>query len=77
MLELNAPTDGVRMMMVLSVSGLVLFGTGRSKADDYWEKQSFHDRFILVPNWDVLEKPGARYGRKYLISSHNYRANLE
>ncbi|KAH6626224.1 hypothetical protein B0J18DRAFT_489129 [Chaetomium sp. MPI-SDFR-AT-0129] len=75
MLEQNAPTDGVRMMMVLTVAGSVLFGTGRSKAEDYWEKQSFHDRFILVPNWDVLEKPGARYGRKYLISSHNYRAN--
>jgi NTF2-related export protein 1/2 len=75
MVDLHSPTDGVRMMMTLSVSGTVYFGTGRNKGDDYWEKQHFYDRFILVPNWDVLERPGTRHGRKYLVISHNYRAN--
>ncbi|KAK4127784.1 hypothetical protein N657DRAFT_565700 [Parathielavia appendiculata] len=75
MLDLHSPTDGMRMMMALSVMGTVYFGTGRNKDDDYWEKQSFHDRFILVPNWDSLERPAARGGRRYLVVSHNYRAN--
>jgi NTF2-related export protein 1/2 len=76
MLDLHSPTDGVRMMMALTVMGTVYFGTGRNKGDDYWEKQSFHDRFILVPNWDALERPVARGGgRRFLVISHNYRAN--
>ena len=75
MLDLHSPTDGVRMMMLVRASGTVYFGTGRNKGDDYWEKQDFHDTFILVPNWEVLEKPGNKYGRKYLAISHNYRAN--
>lgn len=75
MLDLHSPTDGVRIMMSVSVFGTVYFGTGRNKGDDYWEKRDFYDKFILVPNWDVIEKPGARHGRKYLIISHNYRAN--
>ena len=75
MLDVHSPTDGVRMMMLLTASGTVYLGTGRNKGDDYWEKQDFHDTFILVPNWEVLEKPGNKYGRKYLAISHNYRAN--
>ncbi|KAG7288883.1 hypothetical protein NEMBOFW57_005243 [Staphylotrichum longicolle] len=75
MVDLHSPTDGVRMMMVLAVGGTVYFGTGRNKGDEYWEKQHFSDTFILVPNWDVLEKPGAKYGRKYLAMSHNYRTS--
>nr|4X2H_B Chain B, Sac3N peptide bound to Mex67:Mtr2 [Thermochaetoides thermophila DSM 1495]4X2M_A Chain A, Mtr2 [Thermochaetoides thermophila DSM 1495]4X2M_B Chain B, Mtr2 [Thermochaetoides thermophila DSM 1495]4X2O_B Chain B, Sac3N peptide bound to Mex67:Mtr2 [Thermochaetoides thermophila DSM 1495] len=74
MIEQHAPTDGVRMMMALTVSGSVYFGASPRSTDDYVIKQHFNDVFILVPNWDVLEKPGARSGRKYLIASHKYRA---
>ncbi|KAL2132323.1 hypothetical protein VTI74DRAFT_3959 [Chaetomium olivicolor] len=75
MLDIHSPTDGVRMMMMLTVSGTVYFGTGRNKGDEYFTKQKFQDVFILVPNWDVLERPGAKVGRKYLVVSHIYRAD--
>ncbi|AEO62680.1 uncharacterized protein THITE_108034 [Thermothielavioides terrestris NRRL 8126] len=73
MLDLHAPTDGVRMMMMLTVGGTVYFGTGRNKGDGYFAKERFQDVFILVPNWDVLGKPGAKVGRKYLVASQIYR----
>lgn len=73
LLEKHSPTDGVRMMLALSASGTVYFGAGKTD-DDYLLKQHFQDSFILVPNWDLLEKPGVRHGRRYLIISHNYRA---
>ncbi|KAK3904305.1 hypothetical protein C8A05DRAFT_31933 [Staphylotrichum tortipilum] len=91
MIDLHAPTDGVRMMLHVTTTGTVYFGTGRSaittsstssgaggsgsQGADYWEKQEFRDTFILVPNWDMLEKVGTRHGRKYLAISHNYRAS--
>lgn len=95
LLDLHAPTDGVRMMLHVTVTGTVYFGTGRAPVSsstssassssgggssstqgaDYWEKQQFRDTFILVPNWDALEKVGTRLGRKFLVISHNYRAS--
>ncbi len=93
MVDLHAPTDGVRMMVHVTTTGTVYFGTGRtavaststgssssstggaSQSTDYWEKQQFRDTFILVPNWDLLEKVGTRHGRKFLAISQNYRAN--
>ncbi|KAK4137468.1 hypothetical protein BT67DRAFT_438734 [Trichocladium antarcticum] len=74
LVDIHAPTDGVRMMLMLSVSGSVYFGASSKSNDDYALKQHFNDVFILVPNWDVLEKPGAKFGRKYLVASHTYRA---
>jgi NTF2-related export protein 1/2 len=74
MLDIHGPSDGVRMMMMLTVTGSVYFGANKKDNEDYTLKQHFHDVFILVPNWEILERPGARYGRKYLVASHNYRA---
>ncbi|KAL2262704.1 hypothetical protein VTK26DRAFT_355 [Humicola hyalothermophila] len=74
MLDIHAPGDGVRMMMMLTVSGSVYFCASPTSKDDYMLKQHFNDVFILVPNWDQLEKPAAKAGKKYLIASHTYRA---
>ncbi|KAL1838611.1 hypothetical protein VTJ49DRAFT_2479 [Mycothermus thermophilus] len=75
LLDKYSPTDGVRLMLSVLITGTVYFGTGREKGDEYWEKQTFSDSFILVPNWDLLERaPGKQHGRKYLVISHNYRA---
>jgi NTF2-related export protein 1/2 len=75
LLDTYAATAGVRMMLSVLVTGSVYFGTGREKGDEYWEKQTFSDSFVLVPNWDLLERPPTKqHGRKYLIISHNYRA---
>ncbi|KAK3684973.1 hypothetical protein B0T22DRAFT_204902 [Podospora appendiculata] len=60
---------GVRMMLMLSVSGTVTFGSG-----DGATKQHLNDTFILVPNWDALSRAGSRNTRRYLVFSHTYRA---
>ncbi|KAK0613383.1 hypothetical protein B0T14DRAFT_526137 [Immersiella caudata] len=60
---------GIRLMMMLTVSGTVYFTSDRDGL-----KQHFNDVFILVPNWDVLAKHGSRAARKLLIASHSYRA---
>lgn len=60
---------GVRMMLLVTVSGTVVFGTEVNSP-----KQHFHDVFTLVPNWDVIARAGSRATRRYIVSSHNYRA---
>ncbi|KAK0635348.1 hypothetical protein B0T17DRAFT_586892 [Bombardia bombarda] len=60
---------GARIMMMLTVSGTVTFGSDRSAV-----KQHFNDVFILVPNWDAIARHGSRSTRRYIISSHTYRA---
>ncbi|KAK3308803.1 uncharacterized protein B0T15DRAFT_525346 [Chaetomium strumarium] len=75
MLDLHSPTDGVRIMFLVRVHGTVYFGTGRNTGDEYFTKQDFYDLFILVPNWDILARPGAKAGRRYLVISQIYRAN--
>jgi len=57
-----------RMMAMLTVSGFVKLGDD----GDSVKQQHFNDVFILVPNWDVFGKHGSR--KRYLITSHNYRA---
>ncbi len=60
---------GVRLMMMLTVSGTVSFGADREAL-----KQHFHDVFILVPNWDAIARHGLRANKRSLIASHTYRA---
>ncbi|KAL2023873.1 hypothetical protein VTK56DRAFT_650 [Thermocarpiscus australiensis] len=77
LLDAHGPHDGVRMMMLLTVSGTVYFGVDKSDrhVDNYAYKQHFNDVFILVPDWDLLARPGPKHERrKYLIASHTYRA---
>jgi NTF2-related export protein 1/2 len=74
LIDIHAPNDGVRMMMMLTVSGSIYFGASSKSNEDYAIKQHFNDVFILIPNWDIIEKPGAKFGRKYLVASHTYRA---
>jgi len=63
-------TEHARIMMMVTASGTVTFGTD----DRHALKQHFNDVFILVPNWDVVARPGSRNNRRYLIASHTYRA---
>ncbi|KAK0719708.1 hypothetical protein B0H67DRAFT_643030 [Lasiosphaeris hirsuta] len=60
---------GVRMMVMVSVSGTVTFGLEKDAP-----KQHFSDVFILVPNWDVIAKHGSRGTRRYIVASQTYRA---
>jgi len=61
--------SGVRMVMLVTVSGTVQFGADKSSP-----KQHFHDVFTLVPNWEVIARAGSKATRRYIICSQNYRA---
>lgn len=59
--------NGHRMSIYLTV-------TGRFDAGDRKQQTSFHETFLLAPNWEAL-KPGAAKGmRRVLIQSQNFRA---
>ncbi|KAK3327628.1 hypothetical protein B0T19DRAFT_484703 [Cercophora scortea] len=79
-LEKFGTKPGVRMMLMLSVSGSVAFGTTTGGSGDFdraaatTTKQHLNDTFILVPNWDALSRAGSRNTRRYLVFSHTYRA---
>ncbi|KAK0739642.1 hypothetical protein B0T21DRAFT_346936 [Apiosordaria backusii] len=73
LIDLHGVNDGVRMMIMINVSGTVYFGVSMGNYDEYAVKQHFNDVFILVPNWDTLGK-GSKYGKKFLIASQTYRA---
>ncbi|KAK3325528.1 hypothetical protein B0H66DRAFT_529562 [Apodospora peruviana] len=66
---LAKPNQGPRLMMLLTVAGKVVFNGGAEQ-----KKQHFSDVFTLVPNWDVIARHGSKATRRYLISSHTYRA---
>ncbi|KAK4191680.1 hypothetical protein QBC35DRAFT_295137 [Podospora australis] len=76
LIDIHGPNDGVRMMMTVTVSGDVYFGVSKNwkTNDDFATKQHFNDVFILVPNWEVIGKQNGKFGKKYLVSSHTYRA---
>ncbi|KAK1754526.1 hypothetical protein QBC47DRAFT_384152 [Echria macrotheca] len=58
----------LRQMLMVTVSGTLHLG------DDDKLKQHFNDVFILVPNWDVLVKYGAKGHKRVLVQSQTYRA---
>lgn len=60
---------GVRMMLLVTVSGTVAFGPDKESP-----KQTFHDSFVLVPNWDVIARAGSKATRRYIVASQTYRA---
>ncbi|KAK4219226.1 hypothetical protein QBC37DRAFT_436795 [Rhypophila decipiens] len=62
---------GVRMMLLVTASGTVTFGLDKESPS---KKQHFHDTFTLVPNWEVIARAGSKATRRYIITSHNYRA---
>ncbi|KAM7221155.1 hypothetical protein V8F06_003540 [Rhypophila decipiens] len=62
---------GVRMMLLVTASGTVTFGLDKESSS---KKQHFHDTFTLVPNWEVIARAGSKATRRYIITSHNYRA---
>lgn len=59
-----------RLQLLVSVDGVVRFGDGPQAV-----VKTFHENFILVPNWDVLAqtRSGGRPTTRYLISSQNFR----
>ncbi|KAM7198089.1 hypothetical protein V8F20_006334 [Naviculisporaceae sp. PSN 640] len=60
---------GVRMMLTVTVSGRVSFGPDKEAP-----KQTFHDSFVLVPNWEVIARAGSKATRRYIVVSQTYRA---
>lgn len=73
LIDIHGPNDGVRMMIMVNVSGTVYFGVSKRSNEEYSVKQHFNDVFILVPNWDSLAKQ-SKYGKRFLIASQTYRA---
>ncbi|KAJ0117181.1 nuclear transport factor 2 domain-containing protein [Diaporthe amygdali] len=60
--------SGGRISMLVTVMGVVHLGSG---ADT--QHKRFHEVFVLVPNWDVRGRNAPRNGKRFLISSQNYR----
>lgn len=62
---------GQRLMLSVHVDGVVKFGGTRAFA----ETKTFHEDFLLVPNWHVIGAPrgGGKRTPRYLVISQNFR----
>ncbi|KAK0752422.1 hypothetical protein B0T18DRAFT_436469 [Schizothecium vesticola] len=77
--ELLAPSSGsggksaqgVRVMVLVSVSGTLVLGADPR----HQEKRRFTENFILVPNWDAIARHGSKATRRFLIASDQYRCD--
>lgn len=77
--QLDAPTNvydnekheskGNRMSIAVTVMGRVQFGKGKEAP-----LKMFNETFVLVPNWDALQKNPPRGINRWLIMSQNFRA---
>jgi NTF2-related export protein 1/2 len=67
----NSEKDvGRRMSMIITVSGIVRYGTSEDKG----EQKVFSDVIFLVPNWNSFGgKAGAMRARKYVIQNQTFR----
>ena len=64
------PKRSDRLMLTVMVSGTVFFGSDK---DGF--KKTFHETFVLVPNWELFaKKTTPKNAVRYLILSQNYRA---
>ena len=70
--KLMQRTEDARLMMVVTVAGNVTFGAAKEKGTP--PKQHFSDVFVLVPNWDFVTRPKFKGHKRYLVTSHTYRA---
>lgn len=60
---------GGRMSTVVTVMGKVQYGKGREAP-----RKMFNETFVLVPNWEAMQKNPPRGIRQWLILSQNFRA---
>ncbi|KAF4120700.1 NTF2-related export protein 1/2 [Geosmithia morbida] len=61
--------NGGRMSTVVTVMGKVQYGKGRDAP-----RKMFNETFVLVPNWEAMQKNPPRGIRPWLIMSQNFRA---
>ncbi|KAK5993861.1 hypothetical protein PT974_07298 [Cladobotryum mycophilum] len=61
--------NGGRMSIVVTAMGKVRFGKGRDAP-----QKMFNETFVLVPNWEAMNKNPPRGLRRWLIMSQNFRA---
>lgn len=77
--EYNAPENipdnqkherqGDKMSIVVMVTGRIKFGRDRDAPH-----KMFTETFVLVPNWEAMQRNPPRGIRKWLIMSQNFRA---
>lgn len=61
--------SGGRMSIVVTVMGKVQYGKGREAP-----RKMFNETFVLVPNWEAMQKNPPRGIKQWLIMSQNFRA---
>lgn len=61
--------SGDMMSMTVLVTGRMRFGKGKDAPE-----KNFTDSFILVPNWEAMQRNPPRGIRSWLIMSQNFRA---
>lgn len=65
----RAEKSGRKMSAVVTVLGKVQYGKGREAP-----RKMFTENFVLVPNWDAMQKNPPRGIKQWLIMSQNFRA---
>jgi len=61
--------EGRRMSIAVTVMGKVQYGKGREAP-----RKMFNETFVLVPNWEAMQRNPPRGIRQFLIMSQNFRA---
>jgi NTF2-related export protein 1/2 len=62
-------TNGGRMSIVVTTMGRVQYGKGKEAP-----QKMFNETFVLVPNWEALQRNPPKGIKKWLIMSQNFRA---
>lgn len=65
----RAERSGRRLSAVVTVMGRITYGRGREAP-----RKMFTENFVLVPNWEALQKNPPRGIKQWLIMSQNFRA---
>ncbi|KFH41674.1 hypothetical protein ACRE_076040 [Hapsidospora chrysogenum ATCC 11550] len=60
---------GELMSIVVTVMGKVQYGKGREAP-----RKMFNETFVLVPNWEAMQRNPPRGIKQWLIMSQNFRA---
>jgi len=65
----RAERSGRKMSVVVTVMGRIQYGRGREAP-----RSMFTECFVLVPNWDAMQRNPPRGIKQWLIMSQNFRA---
>ncbi|CAI6096793.1 hypothetical protein V2G26_016264 [Clonostachys chloroleuca] len=65
----KAEKSGARMSIIVTVMGRVQYGKGKEAP-----QKMFNETFVLVPNWEALQRNPPRGVKRCLIMSQNFRA---